>query len=367
MTAEVKPPIWKQKINVEEVKREGLEVDLTRIQLEGYESLTPEDFYRLKTWGICSQRTPGYHMIRIRIPGGPISVAQLRGVAELSAQYADGAAHITSRQNLELHYVPTGNLPKVLEGLGRLGLTTRSACGHCVRNIVGCTKAGICADEVFDIRPTVEAIHKFYLARSSHYNSRLPRRLNVYVAGCAACMSDAQINDLGFVATRRGGEPGFQFWCGGSLASNPRLSHLLFGFVPIEEALAVTEAVSDVYCAHGFRDRPSKARLKHLIEEWGVERFAATVMERLREIRPGTRVARNGLLPVLGPDRRPAGGHSGVSPQRQPGFVRIEARVRLGDLDGFQMKTLATLAEAYGDGYIYLTIQQNAELHWVRE
>lgn len=365
MAVDEQPPIWRQKIDVERVKREGLDADLVRLEREGYESLTPEEFYRLKTWGVCSQRTPGLHMIRVRVPGGRISSVQLRGVAEVSARHADGGAHITSRQNLELHSVPSREVRKVLDGLARLGLTTRSACGHTVRNIVGCTLAGVCADEAFDVRPTVDAIHTFYLARASHYNARLPRRLNVYVAGCAGCMSHAQINDLGFVATNRGDEPGFQFWCGGSLASNPRLSLLLLGFVPVEEAVAVCEAVTDVYCAHGFRERPNKARLKFLIEEWGEERFAAAVLERLREIRPGSRVSREGE-PLVGRDRRPAGGHRGVFPQRQAGYVRVEARVRLGDLDRSQVEALATLADAYADGHAYLTPEQNAELHWVR-
>lgn len=367
MDAKETPPIWKRKCDVERVKSDGLEADLERLEREGFDSLTPEEFYRLKTWGVCSQRTPGLHMIRVRIPGGAIGSNQLRGVAELSKTLADGAAHITSRQNLELHSVASRSVRRALDGIRWLGLTTRSACGHCVRNIVGCSLAGICEEEVLDIRPTVKAIHDFYLARAPYYNARLPRRLNVYVSGCMNCMSHAQINDLGFVATRQGEELGFQFWCAGSLGSNPRLSHLLFGFVPVEEVLAVTEAVTDVYCAHGLRHRPAKARLKFLLEEWGEDRFAAAVMERLREIRPGTRVSRTGALPVLGPDRRPSGGHRGVFPQRQPGYVRVEARVPLGDLDGAQMQVLAGLADAHGDGSLYFTPEQNAELHWVRE
>lgn len=360
-------PLWKQKMDVEQVKKDGLDVDLKRLEAEGYDSLSPEDFYRLKTWGVCSQRTPGVHMIRLKIAGGKISASQLRGLCTLSGDLADGSAHITSRQNLELHSVETKNIRRTLDGLHMLGLATRSSCGHTVRNIVGCSLSGICPEEAFDTRPTVEAIHNFFLTHADHYNSHLPRRLNVYVAGCPNCMAHAQVNDLGFVATKRGGELGFQFWCAGSLGANPRLAHLLFGFVPAQEALALTQAVADVYCEHGFRDKPAKARLKYLIEEWGEEKFAAAVMTRLTELRPGTRVTRSGLLPVLGPDRRPAGGHKGVFAQRQEGYVRVEARVPLGDLDDVQMEVLARLAESQGDGFVYLTREQNAELHWVRQ
>ncbi|MGI8427080.1 MAG: nitrite/sulfite reductase [Actinomycetota bacterium] len=363
--AKTDKPLWKQKINIEQVKS-SLDFDLSRLDTEGYEVLTAEDFYRLKMWGVCSQRTPGLHMVRMRITGGKVSATQMRGLSELSARVADGGVHITTRQNLELHSVETRNVRRALDGLRLLGISSRSTCGHTVRNVVGCSLSGICPEETFDTRPTVEAISNFFVTRADHYNSHLPRRLNIYVAGCPSCMTHAQVNDLGFVATRRGGEMGFQFWCAGSLGAQPRLSHLLFGFVPVEEALAVTQAVADVYCEHGFRDKPAKARLKYLIEEWGEEKFAAAVLERVTVLRPGTRVVRSGSMVVLGPDRRPPGGHKGVFPQRQEGYVRIEARVALGDLEDVQMEVLARLSEAHADGYIYLTKEQNAELHWIR-
>jgi sulfite reductase beta subunit-like hemoprotein len=176
-------------------------------------------------------------------------------------------------------------------------------------------------------------------------------------------MAHAQVNDLGFVGTTREGAPGFQLWLGGSLASSPRLAHLLFDFIPADEVLAVTEAVADTYCANGFRDRPAKARLKFLIEEWGPERFTAAVLERLRELRPDTGVIAGTTPSVMGGDRRPAGAHAGVAPQRQEGLFMVEAHVPLGDLTGWQMETLAGLATQYGDGALYLTKEQNVELH----
>jgi sulfite reductase beta subunit-like hemoprotein len=206
-------------------------------------------------------------------------------------------------------------------------------------------------------------IHDFFFRNAARYNSSLPRRLNVYVAGCDGCMCHAQVNDLGFVATTREGAPGFQLWLGGSLASSPRLAHLLFDFIPADEVLAVTEAVADTYCAHGFRDRPAKARLKFLIEEWGGERFTAAVLERLRELRPDTAVSAGTTAEVMGGDRRPLGAHAGVAPQRQEGLFMVEAHVPLGDLTGWQVETLAGLAVEFGDGALHLTKEQNVELH----
>ncbi|HEV7465415.1 MAG TPA: nitrite/sulfite reductase [Candidatus Dormibacteraeota bacterium] len=363
MAVQTERALWQQKIDVERVKREGLDVDLERLEREGYASLTAEEFYRLKTWGVCSQRTPGLHMVRVRVPGGRIEAGRLRAVAALSERLADGEAHITTRQNLELHSVPSQKVRQVLEGVVELGLTTRSACGHTVRNIVGCSRSGVCAAEPFETRPTVVAIHDFFFRNAARYNSSLPRRLNVYVAGCDGCMCHAQVNDLGFVATTRGGAPGFQLWLGGSLASSPRLAHLLFDFVPVDEVLAVTEAVADTYCANGFRDRPAKARLKFLIEEWGGERFTAAVLERLRELRPDTGVSAGTTAEVMGGDRRPLGAHAGVAPQRQEGLFMVEAHVPLGDLTGWQVETLAGLATEFADGALYLTKEQNVELH----
>lgn len=363
MAVQTERALWQQKIDVDRVKREGLDVDLDRLEREGYASLTSEEFYRLKTWGVCSQRTPGLHMVRVRVPGGRIEAGRLRAVAALSERLADGEAHITTRQNLELHSVPSRKVRQVLEGVVALGLTTRSACGHTVRNIVGCSRSGICAAEPFETRPTVVAIHDFFFRNAARYNSSLPRRLNVYVAGCDGCMCHAQVNDLGFVATTREGAPGFQLWLGGSLASSPRLAHLLFDFVPADEVLAVTEAVADTYCANGFRDRPAKARLKFLIEEWGGERFTAAVLERLRELRPETGVSAGTTAEVMGGDRRPLGAHAGVAPQRQEGLFMVEAHVPLGDLTGWQVETLAGLATEFGDGALYLTKEQNVELH----
>ena len=358
-------PLWLEKIDVEAVKRGGLDVDLERLEREGYESLTPEEFYRLKTWGVCSQRTAGLHMIRIRVPGGRITSGHLRAVADLSGRYADGGAHITTRQSLELHSVPSADVRSVVTGLASVGLVTRSACGHTVRNVVGCTRSGVCAGAPFDVRPTVQAIHEFFLSRAAQVNARLPRRLNVYVAGCGRCMSHAQVQDLGFVPTVEDSEPGFQLWCGGSSASRPRLAELLLGFVPQAEVLAVTEALTDVYCEHGFRARPARARLKFLVEEWGEERFAAEVLRWLRVLRPEARTRRSPGAVVVGRDRRFSGELSSVSHQRQPGYVCVEARVPLGDLTGEQLRGLAWSADRYGDGHLWLAREQNVELHWV--
>lgn len=356
-------PLWKQKYDIGALKASNdLGVDLERLEREGWDCLEPADLYRLKTWGICTQSAVGLHMFRIRIPGGLISSAQLVTLADLSATYADGGAHITNRQNLELHSVKSTDVRRVFEGIEATGLTTRSACGHTVRNVMGCSRTGVCADEAFDTRPTVESLHAFVLEHTETLNQRLPRRINISVAGCAGCMSHAQVNDVGFVATMHGEQPGYQVWAAGSLASQPMLSHLLFGFVPLDAVLAVAGAVIDVYCEHGFRDKPAKARLKHLVAAWGVERFRNEVLARMGPV-SGLSIEATSL--VVGGDRRAAGDLVGVTPQKQEGLVRIEARVILGDLTNEQMRLVSEIADTFSDGTIHLTPEQNLEFHHV--
>src|SRR5687768_12455227 len=141
--------LWQQKPDIEGLKAAGdLDIDFDRIVREGYESLTGEDYYRLKTWGVCSQNKQGVHMMRIRIPGGIASTAQLERIADLAQACADGTIHLTTRSNVELHGVPTAKLLEVMEALHDVGLTTRAACGHTIRNVLGCPAAGICTEEV---------------------------------------------------------------------------------------------------------------------------------------------------------------------------------------------------------------------------
>jgi sulfite reductase beta subunit-like hemoprotein len=336
--------LWQNKPDIEGLKAAAdLDVDFDRIVRDGYESLTPEDYYRLKTWGVCSQNTEGVHMMRIRIPGGVASARQLVRVSQLADTCADGTVHVTTRTNVELHGVPTSKLLNVMESLHDVGLTTRAACGHTIRNVLGCPAAGMCAEEMLDTRPWVRAVHDAVVARAADHNARLPRRLNISFAGCGDCARHAQVNDIGFVATPGAGrEPGFAVWVA-------------------EHAVAVIESVIDLYAEHGFRD--SRARLKYLVEAWGIERFRDEFAARFE--------AMTGERPVFGEPAPPAetelSSGAAVLPQRQPGFFRVRVAVPLGDLTPAQLVALATLSSEEGDGNVRFSPEQNAEIAWVAE
>ncbi len=355
--------LWQQKPDVEALKAAGdLDVDFDRIVREGYESLTGEDYYRLKTWGVCSQNQQGVHMMRIRIPGGVASTEQLDRVADLAERCADGTVHLTTRTNVELHGVPTTKLLEVMESLHEVGLTTRAACGHTIRNVLGCPAAGICSEEVLDTRPWVRETHDAVVRRAAEYNTRLPRRLNISFAGCGDCARHAQVNDVGFVAVPGAGqEPGFAVWVAGSLATSPRVSHVLCAYVRAEHAVAVMDAVIDIYSEHGFRD--NRARLKYLVEAWGIERFREAFADRFEAI--------TGDRPVFGEPSMPGdpdtSADAAVLAQRQPGRFRVRVAVTLGDLTPAQLRLLGSLACEEGDGRVRFSPEQNAEIAWVAE
>ncbi len=355
--------LWQQKPDIEGLKAAGdLDVDFDRIVREGYESLTGEDYYRLKTWGVCSQNQPGVHMMRIRIPGGVATTEQLECAAELAERCADGTIHLTTRTNIELHGVPTTKLLEVMEALHEVGLTTRAACGHTIRNVLGCPAAGICAEEVLDTRPWVRETHDAVVRRAAEYNTRLPRRLNISFAGCGECARHAQVNDVGFVAASAAGrEPGFTVWVAGSLATSPRVSHVLCAYVQAKHAVAVMDAVIDIYSEHGFRD--NRARLKYLVEAWGIERFREAFGDRFEAI--------TGERPVFGEPSMPpdpvASSDAAVLAQRQPGRFRVRVAVALGDMTPAQLRLLGSLAREEGDGKVRFSAEQNAEIAWVSE
>lgn len=348
--------------DVQGAKRSGLELDIDRVSRDGFAALTPDDLYRLKTYGVCSQNVEAHHMLRVRVRHGSLTSTQARRSADV-ASMGDGTCHLTTRCSVELHMVPTLCLADALTALDDVDLTTRSACGHTFRNVLASPCAGVCADEVVDVRPFVEAVHVWVIEHSAYQNSRLPSRLNVSLAGCPEAAANALVNDIGFVAV--GDEaPGFALFAGGSLGAQPRLSEMVSSSVAPEDVVVAVETVADIYHTDGYFDRPgAKARLKYLIADRGIEWFRTEFARRFAD--------KTGRQPAPPDEGRGLGDHApvlgGVVAQRQAGFVRVRVRVPLGDLPAPSMRGLADLAEAYGDGTLRLTPQQNVEIQFVPE
>jgi sulfite reductase beta subunit-like hemoprotein/bacterioferritin-associated ferredoxin len=375
------PLAYPRALEVERIKREGLGLDFDKIQEQGVLALTEDDFYRLKTYGVCSQKHPGYFMLRIRIPGGRVTARQLTGLADLAETHGRGWGHLTTRQDLELHWVRLEDVPAIWERLEAIGLSTRSACGHTLRNVMACPHAATSPDALIDAQPWAKAVADYFVKRSDLINPAMPNRLNIYFAGCADCATHAQINDIGFAALRHpaGSEIGFELWVGGSLGAHPALGFKLKKFLAPEDVLPACQTIFEIHTKYGNRNK-AKSRLKFLIEQWGREKFVA-VFDRFFESKrslPENRAFRlpaaaDGEKPPVPAKRlraavmRPLTGTppEGCLPQRQPGYVRVPIRVPLGEIRATQLVALARVARRYGNGELHFTKDQDVELHWV--
>lgn len=371
-------------LDLEKIKQEGLGIDFDLVTKMGSRALAPEDYYRLKTYGFCTQKHPGYFMLRIRIPGGKVSALQLKDLAELAETHGRGLAHLTVRQDLELHWVRVEEALDIFQKLEEIGLTTRSACGHTLRNVMACPHGAISPEGKIDVQPWAARITDYFVKRSDLINPAMPNRLNIYFAACDACAPHAAINDIGFVTVDRLAddgrrEHGFELWAGGSLGAHPLLGFKLRDYIPLSDALPACQAIFAIHMKFGNRNK-AKSRLKYLIEQWGREKFIdlfekaflekknlpenRTVPlppERERQSRPGP-VGR--LLAAL----TPAGLFPlppGASRQRQKGFLRLTVGVPLGEIRAEQLSLLGRIARRYGNGAVHFTQEQNVELHWV--
>lgn len=359
-------------IDIDKVKREGLHVDLEKYAREGFDSVAMDDHYRLKMHGICTQCHPGFFMLRHRIHGGRLNPEQMEKLAETAARFASGYVHLTTRQNVELHSVRIENIPAIFAGYDEVGITTRSACGHTFRNVIGSPCAGTCPSELVDVRPWVEWVSDMVVDQSDYYNHRLPKRLNVSFAGCSSCGSPAQVNDIGLSAVKSAsGEIGFSLQVGGSMGVPPKVGWLLREFVSLSDTLLALKAVAELYILHGDRKSPAKGRLKFLIEAWGLDKFR----EEFEKILASMREAGGGLPPggVPSPwlEFHPSGGFvlermpEGVYPQRQKGFYRLPIFVPLGEIHHSHFTKLAQWARQGCHGRVLITKEQNLEFQWV--
>jgi ferredoxin-nitrite reductase len=337
---------------VERLKREksplGIVDELPALIAAGYESVPEEDIVRMKWWGIYHDKPKvGTFMLRIKLPAGLATPVQLRTIGELSNRSGRGAGELSTRQNVQLHYLELAALPDVLRELEGAGLTTAGACGDAVRNITGCPVAGLAADELFDPTPIVEEAAAFFYGNPEY--SDLPRKHKITIAACADRCNAPEINCIALVGVLRDGEPGFAVTVGGGLSSVPRLARDLGVFVRPEQALPVLRALLDAWKEDlNYRVSRVKARMKFMVDDYGAEGMRAAVEQRLGYTLPDLE------LPPPGPFFD----HLGVHDQRDPNLVSVGVPVHLGLISGDQMVTVADLAESFG-GDIRITRQQN--------
>ncbi len=296
-------------------------------------------------------------MCRLRIPGGVISSHQLRGVAAIADDLAGGYADITTRANLQLREIPAANAPEVLLRLSEIGLTSRGAGADNLRNVTGSPTAGIDPQELLDTRPDTRALHHFILYHRELYG--LPRKFNIAFDGGGRVAVLEDTNDIALaaveVADGFGVAPGVYYRLGlGGITGHRDFARDTGVIVRPRDAVRVCNAIIRVFIGHGDRTDRTKARLKYLLDRWGVPKFLEAVEQELGE--PLPRVDPSALLPRPPIQKH---GHIGVHAQKQPGLSYVGIVCPVGRLDSERLRGLADIAERHGSGTIRLTVWQN--------
>jgi sulfite reductase (ferredoxin) len=332
--------------------------------LRGFASIDPADLRgRFRWFGLYTQRRPGidggrtatidpselddeWFMLRIRIDGGQLDLAQLRAIADVSTRYGRDTADLTDRQNVQLHWVRIEDVPAIWQTLEAVGLSTTEACGDTPRVVLGSPLAGVSADEVVDATPAIQEIVSRYVGDKDYAN--LPRKFKSSVGWLADV--PYQSNDVSFVGVVHPEHgPGFDVWVGGGLSTNPMLAQRLGAWVPLAQVPDVWVGVVSVFRDYGYRRLRSRARLKFLVADWGVDRFRDVL-----ETEYLKRRLVDGPAPVL--PEQPID-HVGVHRQVDGRFYVGVAPIA-GRVSGTTLGQVADIAERHGSGRVRLTPYQ---------
>jgi sulfite reductase (ferredoxin) len=330
----------------------------------GFAGIDPQDLRgRFRWWGLYTQRKAGidggrtavlepheledeYFMLRVRVDGGALNLAQLRTIAEISTEFGRDTADITDRQNIQLHWVRIEDMPEIWRRLDAVGLQTTEACGDCPRVVLGSPVAGVSAEEVVDPSPAIDEILERFIGDPRYSN--LPRKFKSSISWLAD--TPYEINDISFVGVQHPVHgPGFDLWVGGGLSTNPRLAERLGVWVPLEEIPDVWEGVVGIFRDYGYRRLRTRARLKFLLADWGVAKFREILEKEYlgRALLDGP----SAELPAKPID------HIGVYRQRD-GRNYVGAAPVVGRSSGTQLSALADLVAAHGSDRVRLTPYQ---------
>jgi len=371
--------------------------------------MTPDQWraFRLVRGTYGQRQAEDAQMLRVKVPQGLLTAAQLRALAGVGEKYSRGFGHITTRQNIQFHFVKLHDVELAMRELADVGLTTREACGNSVRNITGCPHAGVSAEELFDVTPYAEALTRYLLRHK--LSSTLPRKFKIAFEGCTVDHIATGINDLAFTArvSPTGGR-GFRVTAGGGTSIMVTEAAVIHEFIPTSELFRVADAMLRVFHKYGDYQHKQRNRMKFMIKTLGWSRWRGIYDDELAGIRlrgevptleletpaeeprpdaPRTsppsvgdvsarvadgKVRGPGITPVVVPilnsrdEDYQRWRETNVRPQKQFGFSMATATVPLGDMTGAQMRVIADLASAYGDGTIRVTMDQNLVFRWVK-
>jgi ferredoxin-nitrite reductase len=349
---------WKLQRHPLEVRQAVLE----RYAVEGPDAIAavPGEAERLKWVGLYPQRQGGdTFMLRIKIPGGRLHAPQARTIGELAEEFARGPApnpvfgqgflDLTTRQDVQLHWIRIGDVPEIWRRLEAVGVTTVQACGDSARNVLCCPVAGLDADEVVDAYPVARAISDYFTGNREYAN--LPRKFKMSVTGCREDCANAEINDVGLWPARLpDGTLGFNLLVGGGLSDGPRMASDIDVSIRADQAVELTRAIAQLFGELGDRENRWTCRMRYLVQELGPEGF--------RE-----ELARRAAFPLTSAGealtRRHRGDHVGVHRQKQPGLHYVGLSVTVGRMPGSNLVEAARLATEHGSGELRLSTDQN--------
>jgi sulfite reductase beta subunit-like hemoprotein len=372
--------------------REAIEAEIARFEERAQQlrrgEITEEQFrpFRLKH-GTYGQRQPGFQMLRVKVAAGVLKAQQLRVLAEIADEYSTGRGHLTTRENVQFHFVKLENVPAAMRLLADSGLTTREACGNTVRNVTSCPVAGICPGEAFDVTPYALGVSRYLLRHPDFHD--LPRKFKIAFSGCeddGAC-AVAGIHDVGLIARVRGSNGtahrGFKVLVGGGLGSLPTEAAVLIDFLPEEELLPTIEAVLRVFSETGNRKNKLKARLKFVLRDKGIEELRRLVFEKRKISQAPAEVfnvpspIRPALVTIAAAPPNSASGNGASDPeydrwaehnlmsQRQAGYGAIWIKLPAGTFHSQQMRGLADVLDQNELAGVRIAVNQDLVIPWV--
>lgn len=378
------------------VREEALkEIEALRESIRQFKNgeLTPERFRpRRLAYGIYAQLAHSSNMLRLKIPAGVADARQLEVIAEIAEKYGRSLAHITTRQDIQFHWVPLDATPDIFTKLLDVGIINRGACSDGIRNVTACPMAANCSGEHFDVIPYAMAINDYFLFHP--FNLTLPRKFKISLSGCDSDCALGSMHEIGLIATVRGSngsmEEGFKVKAAGGLGSFPRLAPVVLDFVPKDDILIVCDAIVRLFHRHGNRKNRMRARMKFLLRKIGIEEYKKLLDEErekiesecgdeLRDIlrksvasyvHPPASKTPAETAPALEslPQDYQAWHKTNVAPQRQVGYNSVIVKLTLGDMTSDQMRAIAQISRELGNGTVRATVSQNIYIpHIVNE
>ncbi|WP_108244812.1 HEPN domain-containing protein [Muricauda brasiliensis] len=360
------------------VEKDIIELEKKIRQFKGGE-VDEEKFRSLRlARGVYGQRQPGVQMIRIKLPYGKVTSNQLLRIADVSDEYSRGRLHITTRQDIQIHYVDLERTPELWAQLEKDQVTLREACGNTVRNVTASETAGIDVDEPFDVSPYAQAVFEYFLRNP--IGQEMGRKFKVSFSASDADTGLSYMHDLGFIAKEKDGERGFKVMLAGGLGSQPRHADELYSFLSTDKIIPLMEGVIRVFDRYGERKSRAKARMKFLLKDLGLDGFKELLEEEQTAIPnktypihiddyPKVKVAEVEALEVSIEDQNAfeEWKSTNLVPQKQEGYVAIGIKVLLGDFYTDKARLLAKLVQDYAAGEIRLSLRQNILVPYVKE